>query len=171
MAIIFSPLESEVYCTGIRGQYCWGGHHILSPGEWSVQVSEVSTAEVAIILSPLESEVYCTGTRGQYCIESLCDDQLFSWDTVVLLLGLFHVSGLWRGTSRDWVQGGWGGLTVQCGNQNYFSVLNCEPSGTMNDPFQPFSYSLCGPYLFGDESDLAQQNPPAPGCFLKICRG
>ena len=87
----------------------------------SAQVPEVSVAEVAIIFSPLEGKVHryqrsmllrwpsyslpwrvkCTGIRGQYCIESLCDDQLFSWDTVALLLGLFHVSGLWRGTSRD----------------------------------------------------------------------
>ena len=56
----------------------------------------------------LHWRVKCTDIRGQYCIESLCDDQLFSRDTVALLLGLFNVSGLWRGTSRDWVRGGGG---------------------------------------------------------------
>ena len=51
-------LRWRVKCTSTRGQYCWGGHHILSTGEWSVQVPEISTAEVAIMFSPLESEVY-----------------------------------------------------------------------------------------------------------------
>ena len=80
-------LHWRVKCTGTRGQYCWGGHHVLSTGEWSVQVPEVSTAEVAIMFSPLDSEMYryqrsvllrwpscslhwivkCTSTRGQYC--------------------------------------------------------------------------------------------------------